>query len=328
MNLVDLDHNRRGLLGPGQRKTLEEYATLMHRASWGLGMAADEAQRLSAAAKNDLAEGRVVAFDGDVVFDPRKILEAMGPERVVEGKGHALLPACLTAYVGCVPGHAPRQFMTGRGVWPGPYRLYVAPRTNFVAGVEARTMSREYAQRMYHVLLATQRLTEATLAENRRGRMTEAQRQALAAAPKSHVATSMAILALCTGAGAYAVISNALAKGKSVWRFEAVTLVLFTVVFLALLPWMIVLQRKMGAGTKADAAEGRLELRQGVIRKSHSLVRLTVHFTLYMDKEEFDVSQSPELFAAVIEGHMYRAWVAPRSGRLVALEIVEQTDTR
>jgi hypothetical protein len=142
------------------------------------------------------------------------------------------------------------------------------------------------------------------------------------------MALAFAILAILSGGATYAFVTNALAQGKSLFRFEIVAAVGLTLVFVAMLPSAIAEQRKMGAGTKADAAEGRLVLHEGTVHKTHAMYRSSVRFALHLGEHEFEVTEMPELFAAVIEGNAYRIWVAPRSGRLVMLEIVEQTGTR
>lgn len=330
MERTDLDLNRQGHLGRAQRQTLEEYLRTLSSVG-GLAWSPEGAEMTGfvEAIRADLAEARVVAIDGEVVFDPRKIAAATAPGEMLTGQGQRILAACQSAYVVRTNGRVPVGFAPGAVVWPGPYRLYVAPRTNLVVGADVlATNAHEHARRMHHVLLAAQRLDEATLAENRRGRLTEAQRQTLATAPKSHTATAYALLAFVLAIVVAVLITSALTQGKSLLRADIVIASLVTLGLLALLPSALVEQRKKGAGTKADAAEGRVELRQGPVHKSHTMYRSLLTLTLRLGEQEFEITERPELFAAVIEGHTYRAWVAPNSGRLMALEITEPIVTR
>lgn len=275
------------------------------------------------ACKADLERGHVFIIDGEVIFDAHKIIDVT-TNRTYGSHGQRLLAACHEAYSARVPGRGPMALAPGLSLLPGRYRLQVAPRTNLVLGAEELVGSHEYHQQMQRVLLNAQRITEETLRENRRGLMTDAQRQTLRAAPKSYMAFAFAILALICGLSTYTSIAAALRKNQSLWSVNNALGASLTLFFLALLPSALIEQRKRGTYTQADADEGRLEARDGIARKNHTMHRSLISFTVTLGTVEFDVTDKPEVFAAMVEGHTYRAWVAPRSGHLIALEFVEQ----
>lgn len=315
MDRTDLESNRRGLLGPGQRRRLEETLHSMEK----LGK-----HSFLGTYKQDLADGQVIAVDGEVGFDASEIANATA-DTYYAGRPHRIVTACLSAYTGRTNGQPPLNLSLDALVLPGPYRLYIAPATKLVVGTEASSSNAyEYGRRMQRILLDVQQMTEATIAENRRGRMTKAQQQTLASKPKSFVGYAFAIIAVILAGATYMQVTHALAKSKSLIQFPIVTTALMTLLFLVFLPSMWVEQRKSGPDTQADADEGRLISHESAVRKKLAIRRNSVQLALILGEHECDVSEKPALFAAVVEGHTYRAWVAPRSGHLIALEFVEQ----
>ena len=49
----------------------------------------------------------------------------------------------------------------------------------------------------------------------------------------------------------------------------------------------------------------------------------TARFSLEMNGETFDVSEDPRLYAVLVQGCRYRAYVARHSRRLVTIELLE-----
>jgi len=315
MDGADLQSNRRGLLGPGQRRRLEETLHSLEK----LGD-----YSFLGKYKQDLADGHVLAVDGEVEFDAREITAA-ATDTYAAGRPFRIVTACQAAYSARTNGQPPLNLALDAMVLPGPYRLYVAPTTNLVVGAEASASdTHEYGRRMQRILLDVQQMTEATIAENRRGRMTQEQRQTLASMPKSFVGFAFAIMTVILAGATYMQVTHALAKSKSLIQFPIVATALMTLVLLVLLPSMWAEQRKSGPDTQADAEERRLISHASAVRKKFGIRRNSVQLTLVLGEHECDVSEKPALFAAVVEGHKYRAWVAPRSGHLIALEFVER----
>jgi hypothetical protein len=295
MDGADLQSNRRGILGPGQRRRLEETLHSLEK----LGD-----YSFLGKYKQDLADGHVLAVDGEVEFDAREITAA-ATDTYAAGRPFRIVTACQAAYSARTNGQPPLNLALDAMVLPGPYRLYVG-------------------RRMQRILLDVQQMSEATIAENRRGRMTKEQQQTLASMPKSFVGFAFAIMAVILAGATYMQVTHALAKSKSLIQFPIVATALMTLVLLVLLPSMWAEQRKSGPDTQADAEERRLISHAGAVRKKFGIRRNSVQLTLVLGEHECDVSEKPALFAAVVEGQPYRAWVAPRSGHLIALEFVER----
>ncbi len=277
------------------------------------------------ACKADLEQGDVVLLDGEIVFDP-KAITAVKTDTTYGSRGQRLLTACMGAYSARISGREPAGLAPGVAVLPGTYRVHLAPRANLVVGVDELVGPNDHAQQMRRILFDAQGITEETLRENRRGRMTEAQRQTLRAMPKSYAGYGFAILGLICALATYVSVTSALDKNKSLWSAPIVMGTCLTVLSFAFLPSMLVEQRKMGRDTQIDADEGRVVARDDVARKRHTMHRSLISLKLALGEQEFDMTDKPELFAAVVEGQTYRAWVAPRSGRLIALEFPHEND--
>lgn len=303
-------------LEPEQRRRLE--AALRSLNSLGTSAFVDTC-------KADLEKAEVIVLDGEVVFDPRKIAE-LKADTLLSGQGQRLLAACMGAYSARIPGREPAGLAPGVAVLPGAYRLHVAPRANLVVDADELVGPNDHAQQMRRILLDAQGITEETLGENRRGRMTEAQRQTLRAMPKSYAGYGFAILGLICALATYASVTSALDRNKSLWSAPIMMGACLTVLFFAFLPSILVEQRKMGRYTQLDADEGRVVAQGGGARKRHTMHRSLISLKLALGEHEFNMTDKPEVFAAVVEGQTYRAWVAPRSGRLIALEFPHEND--
>jgi hypothetical protein len=323
MDGEDLVYNRRGAIGPAQRKALAETAKSYGAARYALGAAADEARAWLDTIEKDLADGRVEAFDGELVFQRKNIVDVMSEEPEWSPpavRRTRLLTACLSAYAAVTNGRAPASLGVGVNPLPGRNRFYVLGRANIVVGFEMSSGGGELGQRLQAILLEVQGISEDALATNRRGMMTEAQKAAMQRASNVLYAYTTAVLVILLGAFSCWRITSAMESGKSLFDFPTIASTLLALAFALWLPFAIRDQRKSNTGGKADAAEGRVEARVGVISKSYQVHEQSLTLRLRMGEHDFDVSNRPALFAAVVEGHAYRAYVAPRSGRLVALE--------
>lgn len=274
------------------------------------------------ACKADLEGGRILSADGEVTFDPQEIL-AIKAESPQTGNGYRLLAACRSAYKVHLEGRASGGFLPGYGLWPGRYRLYIAPQSNLVVGAEPLVAPRGQTQ----LLMAALHLTEETLAENRLGRMTKAQQQATAEAEEAPIWGLLAILAILLGGSALFQMARALEKGHTLFSTTLVVTSLLALALIVATPLQLLAQRRKAAQRKADAEEGRAASHEGIARTSHFIHRGTLRLSLRLGERDFDLSERPVLHAAIVEEHPYRAWVAPRSGRLLSLELLENGAT-
>jgi hypothetical protein len=94
-------------------------------------------------------------------------------------------------------------------------------------------------------------------------------------------------------------------------------------VCLLILPSALREQQQSNVGTKIDAREGRLEAVEGVLGKSHMMGKSSLTLSLKLNDETFEVSEDPLLFATLVEGCRYRAYVAQNSRRLMIIELLE-----
>ncbi|AUX41542.1 uncharacterized protein SOCE26_029620 [Sorangium cellulosum] len=325
MSEEELHHNRRGALGPGQRRRLEARRRVYAGVRHALGPAAQQARAELAGIEKDLADGRVFVADGEVVFDLITVqATARGTiKRQMHDEG---LSTYLSAYAPVARPRSPTGFLRGVDLLPGPYRFYVVPYSGLVVGAEAppaAIAAGEHGRRITALLRTVQELDDETLAMNRQGRMTEAQKKYARVYNDAHMSCMLMGIILFAGGMSSWNLKKALSAGTTFFTFDVLGGFVIALVFLLFLPSTIKDERKAISGGKADAAEGRVAVQQGVLKKSHSRYRSVLRLTLRMGEHDFDVSDRPALFAAVVEGHVYRAYVGPRSGKLLALEFVE-----
>jgi hypothetical protein len=309
MEAEELAWNRRGQLGPGQRRKIE--------AQFGAWLARPEHDGW----RRDLADGRVVAFEGEVVFDFQAIRDKRSAEMPQPGR----LEPAQTAYFAAAPGQAPALLAPWLGLPPGPYRLYLAPHARAVVGAEPMASPDVYHTNLQAILRGAQNLTEATLAANRSGRMSAEQSAALAARRGSHAGFASMLgcagvffLLLAIGGALLDGLSGPSSAGRAA-RWPAPLAVAGGAFALAVVA--AVHRRFARAAEAGDAREGRAVIVEGPCTK-----QLVVHRhgrikrSLQVGGHSFDVSHQGELFAAIVEGSIYRAYAAPRSGRLLAIE--------
>jgi hypothetical protein len=309
MEAEELAWNRRGQLGPGQRRKMEAQsgAWLAHPAyeSW----------------RRAVVDGRVVAFEGEVVFD----FQAIGDKRSSETTQPGRRDPVQTAYFAAARGQAPALLAPWLGLPPGPYRLYLAPHAQTVVGAEPTASPEVYFANLHAVLRGAQNLTEVTLAANRSGRMSAEQGAALAArrGKEAGFAQSLGcigvfLLLVALGGVLLDGLSGPRSSGRGArWPGPLA----YAGGAFALAVVAAVHQRFARAAQADDAREGRVIAVEGPCTKQllfHRHGRVTR--SLQVGGRSFDVSHQGELFAAVVEGSIYRVYVAPRSGRLLAIE--------
>ncbi|WP_438033767.1 hypothetical protein [Sorangium sp. So ce204] len=309
MDAEELTWNRKGQLGPGQRREIA--------AQLGAWLARPEYDGW----RRDLADGRVVTFEGEVVFD----FQAIRDERSADAPRPGRLEPVQAAYFAVAPRQAPALLAPWLGLPPGPYRLYLAPHARTVVGAEPMASPEVYQTNLHAVLRGAQDLTEATLAANRSGRMSAEQSAALAARRGTDAAFASRLgcagvffLLLAIGGALLDGLSGPSSAGRAA-RWPALLAVAGGAFALAI---VAAVHRRFARAAEADdAREGRAVAVEGpctkqlVIRHHGRIER-----SLRMHDRSFDVSHQGELFAAVVEGPIYRAYAAPRSGRLLAIE--------
>jgi hypothetical protein len=91
----------------------------------------------------------------------------------------------------------------------------------------------------------------------------------------------------------------------------------------------MVSQRRLRVATRLDVEEGRIEAVDGPLVKSSYVIRgNSVSRRLEIGHRTFDINDRAELYAVLIPGFVYRAYFAPRSGQLLAIELLPQEDAR
>ena len=184
MDPGDLEHNRRGTLGPGQRARIEALMASYGPVRFAFGAAADAGRALVKQLRQSLDDGRVVAATGEVGMDLAAFRAGVAERRVFDLPGNF-----ASAYVAALDGGGRAVLASWLNLLPGRYAIYRATPVGLVVGVEPLPTP-DHALRFFRLLCAAQGLTAETLTENRRGRATPAQRIALALADETVEAPS------------------------------------------------------------------------------------------------------------------------------------------
>lgn len=267
-------------------------------------------------------------MDGEVVFAAEKVRKACtvaNLELLHSTKLYELLQAVTAPYVvaaapGPEPGIAPNVHLL-----PGPYRFYVDVAKNLVVRAEAPAAAiaaREHERRLQQLLIATQKLDPQTIEENRRFRMTDAQRAKLGRAKRETIAWILIGVPIVFGVLGYLHVSKEISKGRSPIDPISIMMALAILICLALLPSSIREQIRWNRGTKVDAVEGRLEVVEGILEKVYTMHKSSMSLSLKMNGESFSIDDQPQLFAVLVQGCRYRAYVARSSRRLVMIELL------
>jgi hypothetical protein len=312
----DLEHNRRGLLGPGQRARLEALI-----ASYGLqlrvamSLVNDPSQEFLRQLHQSLKDGRVVAATGEVGMDLPAFRAGTAERRVYDLPGNF-----ESAYLAALDGGGNAKLASWINVLPGRYAVYRAVPVGFVVGVE-HLAPPDHAQRFFRLLCAAQRLAAETLVENRRGRMAEAQKMALRSADQGSTWIRFLLLgALCAFFAAGGFL-DLLPKGK-VGTLETLGAAALALLFIVSGIGSLVSRQRLGAATRLDMEEGRIEAVDGPLQKSISATRhQAVSRKLEIGPRTFNITDRAELYAVLVPGFVYRAYLAPRSGQLLAIEL-------
>jgi hypothetical protein len=318
---TDLANNRRGVLGPGQREQLQALSDSYGAVGHALGSAADTDRAFLAQLRRSLDDGRVLAATGEVGIDLPAFRAGTADRRIFDLPGNF-----ESAYSALLDGKGIVKLAPWVHVLPGRYELYTIAPAGLVVGASPLPPL-DHAQRFFGVLCSAQGLAADTLAQNRGGRMTEAQRVKLRSAVEGPIwIASLVLCALCafSAAGRFLGILSSRTDGLAI----SLASIALALIFLVFGISSLVSRRRLLAATKLDLQEGRVTAFDGLLRKRISVIRQnTVSRQLDIGPRTFDITDRAELYAALIPGLVYRAYVAPRSGHLVAVELFDANAT-
>jgi hypothetical protein len=317
----DLEYNRRGVLGPGQRARLEALIASYGVVRFALGPAADMARAFVAQVRQSLEDGRVMASTGEVGIDHPAFSAGLGTRRIYADPSNY-----GSAYVAVTDDGGSFKLAHWLNLLPGRYQLYVAAWAGFVVGASPLPPF-EHAQSFFVALCAAQRLTAETLAENRRGLMTEAQQRALKPSKDlswGEIFLSYALFALAASLPIGEILGFVHMKngGEFLAWLACVPLLFFFVAWTC----MLVMGPRRNKAKLLDIQEGRVATIDGLLRKNFSETRHFVSRDIEIGPRAFDTSGRPRLYVALVHGFAYRAYFAPRSGQLLSIEFLPQEE--
>ncbi len=323
MDPGDLEHNRRGLLGPGQRAGLEALIASYGRARFALGPGADMARGLIAQMRQALEDGRVMASTGAVNMDHPAFRVGLGAKR------HDEDPTKYgPAYFATIDGGGTFQLAHWLNLLPGRYEFYVAAWAGFVVGASPLPPF-EHAQTFFVALCEAQNLTAETLAENRRGWMTEAQQRALKpgkATSWRDIFFSYALMALAASLPVGQLLGFIRMKnGGQFLAWLGCGMLLFGFVVWT---YLLVMAPGIDRAKLLDVEEGRVVTIEGLLRKNFSWLRQLIFRDIEIGSRTFHLADRHRLYITLLHGFAYRAYFAPRSGQLLAIELMPQEDAR
>ncbi|MFS8065002.1 MAG: hypothetical protein ACMG6S_01395 [Byssovorax sp.] len=317
----DLEYNRRGLLGPGQRAQLEALIASYGKLRFGLGPAADTGREFVAQMRQALQDGRVMASTGAVKMDHPAFRVGLGAQRHDNDPGKY-----GPAYVATIDGGGTFQLAHWVNLLPGRYEFYVAAWAGFVVGASPLPPF-EHAQTFFVALCDAQNITAETLAENRRGWMTEAQKRALKPGKGTSwkdIFTPYAVMAL------FASLPVAQLLGFIRMRKEGahVAWLLCGSIFLIFVAWTYALVTEPGRDKAKllDTEEGRVATIEGLLCKNFSPLRQLMYRDIEIGSRTFHLADRLRLYITLLHGFNYRAYFAPRSGQLLAIELLPQEE--
>lgn len=330
MDAGDLEYNRRGLLGPGQRARLQAGSDQFNKWSPfgpGVGPGADMVREFQEQVRQAIEDGRVTSFMAEVRIN-RPAFSGGGssaPRTYADPRNYE------SAYSTMIDGGGSCRLAPWLNLLPGRYQIFVAPRAGFVVGASPLPPL-QHALTFFVALCAAQNISAETLAENRRGRMTEAQQRGL----KPGKTTPWIYIVLAYGLGALSVwwLVDQLVESihmKGPMRESRIVMVLILCAFLVVIFFAGTLALMMEPGElKArmlDIREGRVEMIEGPLGKAFSGDRHSVSRDIKVGPLDFDITKRPSFFDTLIPGFVYRAYFTPRSKQLLAIELLSHEST-
>jgi len=319
---ADLEYNRRGVLGPGQRARLKALIASYGSFTFGFSPAEDMMRALTAQLNQSLKDGRVMAATGEVGIDLRAFHAGM-----VEGEKYDLPGNHESLYCAALDGGGKVKLAQWLDLLPGRYELYVAAQVGFVVGASPLPPF-EHAQTFFGSLCAAQGLAAEVLAENRRGRMTESQQSALRSADDAPLGYGCCLFILAAIVGLVpAGRFFGFLWGRKYSTLSIVGAAVGTVFLIVCGIAALVHDRRRRAATLLDAKEGRIATFDGPLQKRLVTGRNSVTRKLQIGAHTFDITERAELYVTLIPGFVYRAYLAPRSEKLIAIELLSQNKT-
>lgn len=323
MTFADLEWNRRGLLSPQQREAIQA-----HVFSFGTSRWVSPLSLYVEAWERDLVEGQIISVDGAVVFDYQTVRDstsALPP-------GHRPDPGGSGYWAEFIDS-AGRRIRYSLAPWldtllPGPYRLYLASHSGFLVEAESIAAAPEVHQTaLYQVILEAQNVTEATLAENRCGRMTAAQRKEESARPcrpSKGTVPALALVGLVLLACQSVALLKNLAGGTAPFAFGGSQLggLALGAVFFGTAVILFLFRQWGRLTTVSDANQGIVTCIEAPMTWKNGvfLHQGRVKREVRVGNHSFDLTRQGALFAALVKGPIYRVYLSPRSRRLLSIE--------
>lgn len=321
MDPGDLEYNRRGLLGPGQRARLEALCASYGSVSisFALGPAADTARAFHAQLCRELQDGRVMASTGKVESDFRAFHSGMA-----EGRKYDLPGNHESIYCAALDEGGNVKVAHWLDLLPGRYELYVATWAGLVVGASP-LQPFDHTRSFFRALCEAQGLAAETLEENRRGRMTDAQQSALRSADDAPLGYGCAFFAFGT----------LLACGQLgrffglLWGRKDSTLSIVATLFVIVCGVIaLVHDLRHRRAMRRNAEEGRVAMTDGPLRKRFSIgSKGSVSRKLEIGAHTFDITDRAELYATLIPGFAYRVYFLPGFDKLLVIELLPQEGT-
>ncbi len=322
MDPGDLEYNRRGVLGPGQRARLEALIASYGVVRFALGSAADTGRAFAAQLRRALQDGRVLAATGKVGIELRAFHAGMAA-----GQKYDLPGNHESLYCAALDGGGNVKLAHWLDLLPGRYELYVVAAVGLVVGASPLPPF-DHAQTFFGSLCAVQGLAAEVLAENRRGRMTEAQQSALRSADDAPLGYGWAPFTLAALIGVvHAGRFFGFLSSRKELPLSSAGAAVATVFLIACGIAALVHDRRGHAATRLDAKEGRIATFDGHLQKRLITGRSSVTRKLEIGSHTFDITERAELYVTLIPGFVYRAYLAPRSEKLIAIELLPQNRT-
>jgi hypothetical protein len=235
--------------------------------------------------QQDLSEGRIEQADGEVRWAGRR-------------------------YAAYWEGRPRGASNTAHGLGPGMYQFYYLPRSGHLlsaAALPGLTLGAD--QSLEAVLRKVHRFDDGDLELNRHGRMSPSQRRRLTTAAALFGLFGVLIAGACAF-GTWGVIMDG---DQDAWVGVGI-IVLLGVLLAALMAYL-------AQQLVRDAAGGSVKQVTGPVRRWFRSSGRNTNYYYTVKDEDFSVTGTA--YAALVPDREYRVYYAPRSRRIVAMELVQ-----